>query len=88
MNLLRYVGGNYDEDATFEALRKALGDAKDPTHYLAIPPSMFSTVGQGLGKSGCSDGARVVIEKPSANCVRGYCRAPPAAPKDILRTHF
>ncbi len=64
MNLLRYVGGDYDEDATFEALRKALGDAKHPTHYLAIPPSMFSTVGQGLGKSGCSDGARVVVEKP------------------------
>jgi glucose-6-phosphate 1-dehydrogenase len=64
MNLLRYVGGNYDEDATFEALRKALGDAKHPTHYLAIPPSMFATVGQGLGKSGCADGARVVIEKP------------------------
>ena len=64
MNLLRYVGGDYDDDATFEALRKALGDAKHPTHYLAVPPSIFSTVGQGLGKSGCADGARVVIEKP------------------------
>ena len=64
MSLLRYVGGDYGDDATFESLRKALGDAKHPTHYLAIPPSMFSTVGQGLGKSGCSDGARVIIEKP------------------------
>ena len=49
MNLLRYVGGDYHEDATFDALRKALGDAKHPTHYLATPPSMFATVGQGLG---------------------------------------
>ena len=64
MSLLRYVDGDYREDATFQALRKELGDAKHPTHYLAIPPSMFSTVGQGLGKSGCSEGARVVIEKP------------------------
>ncbi len=64
MSLLRYVGGDYNEDATYETLRKALGDAKHPTHYLAIPPSMFSTVGEGLGKSGCADGARVVIEKP------------------------
>jgi glucose-6-phosphate 1-dehydrogenase len=64
MKLLRYVGGDYDEGATFDALRQALGDARYPTHYLAIPPSMFSTVGQGLGKSGCADGARVVIEKP------------------------
>ena len=64
MSLLRYVDGDYREDATFQALRKELGDAKHPTHYLAIPPSMFSTVGQGLGKSGCAEGARVVIEKP------------------------
>ena len=64
MSLLRYVGGDYDEDATFAALREALGDAKHPTHYLAIPPSLFSTVGRGLGKSGCTEGARVVIEKP------------------------
>jgi len=64
MSLLRYVDGDYREDATFQELRKELGDAKHPTHYLAIPPSMFSTVGQGLGKSGCSEGARVIIEKP------------------------
>ncbi|MCK5351770.1 glucose-6-phosphate dehydrogenase [bacterium] len=64
MSLLRYVDGDYREDATFQALRKELGDAKHPTHYLAIPPSMFSTVGQGLGKSGCAEGARVIIEKP------------------------
>jgi glucose-6-phosphate 1-dehydrogenase len=64
MSLLRYVDGDYREDATFQALRKELGDAKNPTHYLAIPPSMFSTVGQGLGKAGCAEGARVIIEKP------------------------
>ncbi len=64
MSLLQYVGGDYSEGATFDALRKALGDAKHPTHYLAIPPSMFSTVGEGLGNSGCALGARVVIEKP------------------------
>jgi glucose-6-phosphate 1-dehydrogenase len=64
MSLLRYVDGDYSEETTFQTLRKELGDAKHPTHYLAIPPSMFSTVGQGLGKSGCAEGARVVIEKP------------------------
>ncbi len=37
MSLLQYVGGDYNEGATFDALRKALGDAKHPTHYLAIP---------------------------------------------------
>jgi glucose-6-phosphate 1-dehydrogenase len=62
--LLRYTGGDYTESAIFENLRKALGDARHPCHYLAIPPSAFPTVIQGLGRAGCSEGARVVVEKP------------------------
>ncbi len=51
--------------ATFAKLRKALGGAKHPTHYLAIPPSLFGDASSSRsGKSGCADGARVVIEKP------------------------
>ncbi len=63
-SLLQYIDGDYGDPATFAALRKALGGAKHPTHYLAIPPSLFGTVVEQLGKSGCADGARVVIEKP------------------------
>jgi glucose-6-phosphate 1-dehydrogenase len=63
-SLLRYVDGDYQDPATFEALRKALGDAKRPLHYLAIPPSMFSVVVEHLGSSSCAKDARVVIEKP------------------------
>jgi glucose-6-phosphate 1-dehydrogenase len=62
--LLRYVGGDYTDPATFERLRKALGDAQHPCHYLAIPPSAFPTIVAGLGRAGCSAGARVVVEKP------------------------
>src|ERR1700691_238722 len=62
--LLRYVGGDYTDAATFKALRQALGSAARPIHYLAIPPSMFGPVVQGLAKSGCAEGARVVVEKP------------------------
>src|SRR5258706_13349247 len=43
-SLLRYIDGDYADPATFDALRGALGDAKHPVHYLAIPPSMFATV--------------------------------------------
>ncbi len=50
--------------ATFVALRKALGGARRPVHYLAIPPSLFTTVAARLGESGCAAGARVVVEKP------------------------
>ncbi len=64
VSLLQYVDGDYGDPATFAALRKALGGAKNPTHYLAIPPSLFGQVIEMLGKSGCAKGARVVIEKP------------------------
>jgi glucose-6-phosphate 1-dehydrogenase len=62
--LLRYVDGDYNDPATFQALRKELGSAQRPAHYLAIPPVAFATVVEQLGKAGCTDGARVIIEKP------------------------
>jgi glucose-6-phosphate 1-dehydrogenase len=64
LSLLRYVSGNYNDPSTFEALRQALGAARRPAHYLAIPPSLFSTVINGLGVSGLADRARVIVEKP------------------------
>src|SRR5262244_964394 len=42
--LLRYVGGDYNDPSTFQALRKELKDAKRPAHYLAIPPVLFGAV--------------------------------------------
>ena len=62
--LLRYVDGDYADPETFAKLKKALGLAKRPIHYLAIPPSMFASVVQGLQKCGCSENARVIVEKP------------------------
>jgi len=61
---LHYVRGNYRELATFTGLRETLNGAQHPLHYLAIPPSLFATVVQNLGASGCATGARVVLEKP------------------------
>jgi glucose-6-phosphate 1-dehydrogenase len=62
--LLRYVDGDYSDPATFTKLKSAIGLAKSPIHYLAIPPSMFASVVQGLQKCGCSENARVIVEKP------------------------
>jgi glucose-6-phosphate 1-dehydrogenase len=64
VSLLQYIDGDYRDDATFDRLRQALGNAEHPLHYLAIPSSMFATVAAQLGRSGCAKGARVVIEKP------------------------
>jgi glucose-6-phosphate 1-dehydrogenase len=64
MRMLRYVEGEYQKPATFEALRKELGDAKRPVHYMAIPQELFEVVVSNLSRTGCHSGARLVLEKP------------------------
>jgi glucose-6-phosphate 1-dehydrogenase len=63
-SLLRYVDGDYNDAATFQALRKELGSAKRPAFYLAIPPAAFGTVVEHLSQTGDTSNARVIIEKP------------------------
>jgi len=62
--LLRAVQGDYNDPATYQKLRQELGKAERPLHYLAIHPTMFVEVAEGLAKSGCGANARVVLEKP------------------------
>jgi glucose-6-phosphate 1-dehydrogenase len=64
IGLLRYVDGDYQDPATFSALRAQLKDARRPAHYLAIPPALFGTVVEHLNQSNCGRGARVIVEKP------------------------
>jgi glucose-6-phosphate 1-dehydrogenase len=64
VGLLKYIDGDYQDPATFERLQQVLGRAERPIHYLAIPPSMFGAVVQGLQVSGCAKNARVILEKP------------------------
>ena len=63
-SLLGYVDGDYADSATFVAVRKALGSAERPAHYLAIPPSLFEKVVEQLVQSGCAKKARIIVEKP------------------------
>ena len=68
--LMHYVDGDYKDPETFKAIRRELGGSERPAHYLAIPPVMFETVVEQLGKSGCAasrgcaGGTRVIVEKP------------------------
>jgi len=64
MSLLRYVDGDYRDIATFERVREQLDGSEHALHYLAVPPSLFAVVGDNLRKSGCAEGASVVVEKP------------------------
>ena len=64
LSRLTYVSGDYKDPGTFTALKKALGKARHPAHYLAIPPTLFGTVIKGLGASHLAEDARVIVEKP------------------------
>lgn len=70
LGLLRYVDGDYGDPNTFAQLRQELGQCQRPLHYLAIPPSLFGTVAEGLAKSSCANNARVVVEKPFGRDLR------------------
>ncbi len=61
---LRYVEGDYRTVELFQTLHQTLGGARRPLYYLSIPPSAFADVVAFLGKSGCANSARVVVEKP------------------------
>jgi glucose-6-phosphate 1-dehydrogenase len=64
LSLLKYVSGDYKDPGTFTAIKKVLGKARRPAHYLAIPPSLFETVIKGLGAANLAQNARVIVEKP------------------------
>jgi glucose-6-phosphate 1-dehydrogenase len=63
-SLLYYVDGDYNDPATFQTLRRELGSAQRPAHYLAIPQTLFETVVRHLAAHGCTENARVIVEKP------------------------
>ena len=64
LSLISYVSGDYNAPGTFMAIKRALANAKRPAYYLAIPPSLFATVIQGLGDAGLAEHARIIVEKP------------------------
>jgi glucose-6-phosphate 1-dehydrogenase len=64
LKMLKYVDGDYNDPETFNQVKRALGPASRPMHYLAIPPALFGVVASALAKAGLGENARVVIEKP------------------------
>ena len=81
--LIRYVKVDYDDASTFAGIRDALGSAKHPLHYVALPPEIFERVATNLAKAGLNDGARLSLEKPF-----GHDRASAVALSDSLHRHF
>ncbi|MBX7097276.1 MAG: glucose-6-phosphate dehydrogenase [Myxococcaceae bacterium] len=61
---LKYVRGDYQKPETYDRIRTEIEGAQRPLHYLAIPPSLFQNVVEGLGRVGLTQQGRVVLEKP------------------------
>jgi glucose-6-phosphate 1-dehydrogenase len=61
---LSYVSGDFNDAATYERVKTAVGDAHTPVFYLEIPPFLFGPVIEQLSRAGLTKNARVVVEKP------------------------
>ena len=83
MQLMRYVEGEYDTPATFERLRRALGSAAHPLHYMAVPPNLFEVVVTHLHEAGCDAGARLILEKPFGHDLESAIRL-----NDVVHRYF
>jgi len=86
LSLLRYVSGDYNDRNTYAAIKTALGNARRPAHYLAIPPSLFETVIKGLGAAKLAENARVIVrEAVWAQPSVGTCAQPRSTKRFFLK---
>jgi glucose-6-phosphate 1-dehydrogenase len=68
LELLRYVDGDLDDDATYSSMADTIGgDGGAALFYLEVPPPLFGRIAQGIATCGRADGARVMVEKPFGN---------------------
>ena len=84
LSLLSYVSGDYKDQSTFTKIKEALGHARRPAHYLAIPPALFATVIKGLGAAKLADNARVIVEKPFGRDLASAQRARTASRRSVF----
>jgi glucose-6-phosphate 1-dehydrogenase len=61
---MTYLAGDVADRTLYERIRDELQDAKAPVFYVAIPPSEFATVAEGLASAGLVRNARLIVEKP------------------------
>ncbi len=87
---LRFAGGGFEAsnpgsllDMVAEAERE-LGGEPRRVHYMAVPPSAFSKLTQGIGSHGLAERARVVYEKPFGTSMDSFRELDQAA-HDVFR---
>ncbi len=63
LGLLKYIDGDLDDAATYQALAKEIGGGR-ALFYLEVPPPLFGRIAQGISAAGLAANARVMVEKP------------------------
>jgi glucose-6-phosphate 1-dehydrogenase len=69
LQLLRYVDGDLDDPATYQAMSDQLGQAQQALFYLEVPQGLFGRIAQGISGAGRAKGGRIMVEKPFGNDV-------------------
>src|SRR5262245_46670053 len=64
LSLLRYVDGDLDDDATYQAMSDQIGAGQKVLFYMEVPAQLFGRIAEGIATAGRSGGARVMVEKP------------------------
>jgi glucose-6-phosphate 1-dehydrogenase len=64
LNLLRYVDGDLDDDATYKAMSDEIGAGQKILYYMEVPAQLFGRIAHGIAAAGRARGARVMVEKP------------------------
>ena len=67
LQLLRYVDGDLDAPATYQAMSDQMGQAKQALFYLEVPQALFGRIAQGISQAGRAKGGRIMVEKPFGN---------------------
>ena len=67
LQLLRYVDGDLDDPATYQAMSDQLGQAQQALFYLEVPQGLFGRIAQGISQAGRAKGGRIMVEKPFGN---------------------
>ena len=69
LGLLRYVDGDLDDDATYQAMSQAAGPGQEVLFYMEVPAFLFGRIAEGIAtagraRGGAGDGGKAIRRRP------------------------
>jgi glucose-6-phosphate 1-dehydrogenase len=69
LRLLRYVDGDLEDPATYQAMSDQMGQDGKALFYLEVPQALFGRIAGGIAHAGRAQDSRIMVEKPFGNDV-------------------